>query len=84
LKVDWPIDIKPGELRCPHCFGKDIVPSKTRGIWDTFLASLGRIPRHCRSCGRRFHPTQKAIGRDAELRAEKESAQSGRQSNTGF
>ena len=26
-----------------------------RGIFDRLMAWLGRIPRHCRSCGKRFY-----------------------------
>jgi len=48
-------DIKHGELRCPRCFGKDIVPSMHRGLLDALMARLGRVPRHCRACGKRFH-----------------------------
>ena len=72
LKIDKPLDIRPGELRCPHCYGKDIVPSMPRGLWDALLNRLGRVPRHCRFCGRRFHPTVEEIRRDAALRAEAE------------
>jgi hypothetical protein len=45
----------PGEQRCPRCFGKDIVPSKPRGWRDAVMLAFGRIPRHCRFCGRRFY-----------------------------
>ena len=48
-------DIKPGELRCPRCFGKDVVPSKRRGFVDALMAQLGKVPRHCRFCGKRFY-----------------------------
>jgi hypothetical protein len=53
--VDKPIDMKPGELRCPRCFHKDIVPSLPRGWFDAFMGWLGRIPRHCRFCAKRFY-----------------------------
>ncbi len=26
-----------------------------RGLLDTLMAQLGRVPRHCRSCGKRFY-----------------------------
>lgn len=42
-------------LRCPRCFGKDIVPSQGRGLVDAVMAQLGRVPRHCRFCGKRFY-----------------------------
>jgi hypothetical protein len=47
--------LKPEELRCPRCFGKDIVPSKNRGLIDALMIHLGRVPRHCRFCGKRFY-----------------------------
>jgi len=43
------------ELRCPRCFGKDIVPSRPRGIVDALMTRFGRVPRHCRACGKRFY-----------------------------
>jgi DNA-directed RNA polymerase subunit RPC12/RpoP len=55
LEIYQPIDIKPGELRCPRCRGRDIVPSLPRGFKDAFMYQFSRIPRHCRSCGRRFY-----------------------------
>ncbi|MBZ5582530.1 MAG: hypothetical protein LAQ30_10075 [Acidobacteriia bacterium] len=55
LEVRDPIAIKPGEVRCPRCFSKDIVPSLPRGWLDSFMVAWGRIPRHCRACGRRFY-----------------------------
>jgi hypothetical protein len=53
--VDKPIQMVPGEPRCPRCFGKDIVPSMPRGWLDAVMGALKRIPRHCRSCGKRFY-----------------------------
>jgi len=53
--VDKPIQFVPGELRCPRCFGKDIVPSMPRGWRDSIMSTLGRIPRHCRFCEKRFY-----------------------------
>jgi DNA-directed RNA polymerase subunit RPC12/RpoP len=55
LEIHKPIDIKPGEVRCPRCRARDIVPSKPRGLKDDFMQGMGRIPRHCRSCGKRFY-----------------------------
>jgi transcriptional regulator NrdR family protein len=55
LEIDKPFEIKPGELRCPRCFGRDIVPSMPRGVGDAVMRRMGRIPRHCRSCGKRFY-----------------------------
>jgi hypothetical protein len=34
---------------------KDIVPSMPRGWRDAVMRTFGRIPRHCRSCERRFY-----------------------------
>jgi hypothetical protein len=53
--VDKDIQIVPGELRCPRCFGKDIVPSLPRGFLDALMHEIGRIPRHCRFCEKRFY-----------------------------
>ncbi len=50
-----PIHILPGELRCPRCFGKDIVPSIAQGVRDWVMRWAGKIPRHCRFCGKRFY-----------------------------
>jgi len=55
LQVNRPIQIKPGELRCPRCFALDIVPSMPRGFYDALMRRFHRIPRHCRACGRRFY-----------------------------
>ena len=55
LEVSTKIDIKPGELRCPRCFSKDVVDSAPRGFRDEFMAAWSRTPKHCRACGRRFY-----------------------------
>jgi hypothetical protein len=47
-------DIKPGEVRCPRCYGRDLVPSLPRGVRDAVMRWFGRVPRHCRFCERRF------------------------------
>jgi len=60
-------DIRPGELRCPRCFGKDIVPSMHRGLVDTLMAHFGRVPRHCRFCGKRFYAPSKAAEAESAL-----------------
>jgi hypothetical protein len=33
------------------------------------MSGMGRVPRHCRFCGKRFHPKPEKIERDAALRA---------------
>jgi hypothetical protein len=53
--VDEPLNIQPGDVRCPRCLGKDLVPSLPRGIWDSIMKEMGKVPRHCRSCGKRFY-----------------------------
>jgi len=55
MQVTVKIDLKSGDLRCPRCFGKDIVPSRPRGVWDALMARWGKIPRHCRFCEKRFY-----------------------------
>ena len=39
--VHEPIRVVPGEVRCPRCFGKDIVVSRSRGWWDVLLRENG-------------------------------------------
>jgi hypothetical protein len=53
--VDKPIRVLPGELRCPRCFGKDVVPETPHGLRDTVMQALRRSPRHCRFCECRFY-----------------------------
>jgi hypothetical protein len=53
LEIPQRIEIKP--VRCPRCRRADIVPSMPRGIADLFMESLGKVPQHCRSCGKRFY-----------------------------
>jgi len=61
MEVDIPIEIEPGQTRCPRCFGRDLVPSRRQGVLDGLMHRLGREPLHCRFCGRRFyHDPRKA------------------------
>ena len=53
--VNKPIQFVPGEVRCPRCFGKDIVNSMPRGWFDAAMRVFGRVPQHCRFCECRFH-----------------------------
>jgi len=53
--VDKPIRVLPGDVRCPRCFGKDLAPSMPRGWRDALMRVLGKVPRHCRFCERRFY-----------------------------
>jgi hypothetical protein len=55
LEIRKPTESRPEELRCPRCRGRDIVPSMPRGIVDMFMEGLGKVPRHCRSCAKRFY-----------------------------
>jgi hypothetical protein len=55
-----------------------------RGIWDAILRGAGRIPRHCRFCGRRFHAKIADVQSDTALREEIEKARSRDFSKTGF
>jgi len=55
-----------------------------RGIWDEILRARERLPRHCRSCGKRFHATLEAIKQDQALREEEDKTRSGGFLNTGF
>jgi DNA-directed RNA polymerase subunit RPC12/RpoP len=84
LKVNSTIEIRPGELRCPRCLSRDVAPSMPRGIWDDIMRGAGRIPRHCRYCGRRFHAKIEAIQRDTALRDEEVKARSSDFTETGF
>jgi transcription elongation factor Elf1 len=55
LEVYEPIQFKAGELRCPRCLSKDLVPSLPRGLLDAVMRGMHRIPRHCKACGKRFY-----------------------------
>jgi hypothetical protein len=59
--VSQQIEIKPGELRCPRCFGKDIVQSLPRSLLDKAMRRLNRVPRHCRACGKRFYVSKSRL-----------------------
>jgi transcription elongation factor Elf1 len=65
LRVKKPIDIRPEELRCPRCLRRDIVSSLPRGWKDALMQGFGRVPRHCRSCGKRFYARAQGPGGDA-------------------
>jgi len=56
------IDAKPEEIRCPRCHRRDIVPSLPRGIKDMFMEGLGKVPRHCRFCEKRFYVSAARVG----------------------
>jgi hypothetical protein len=63
---------------------KDVVPSMPRGLWDAIMEGAGRIPRHCRNCGKRFHATLEAVKRDQEIREETDKGRAGESTKTGF
>ncbi len=73
-----------GVLRCPRCTSRDIVPSKLHGLWDEIMSGAGRVPRHCRSCGKRFHVKLEAIERDLSIKREESKGRSGNVTETGF
>ncbi|MGP8247990.1 MAG: hypothetical protein ACLQVN_26190 [Bryobacteraceae bacterium] len=55
MEIRKPLEVKPGEVRCPRCFSRDLAPSKPRGLLDQVMLWFRRVPRHCRSCGNRFY-----------------------------
>jgi hypothetical protein len=55
VQVNVHIDLESGDLRCPRCFGKDLVFTASRGLLDAIMRRYGKIPRHCRFCGKRFY-----------------------------
>jgi len=55
LELRKQIEAKPDEIRCPRCHRRDIVPSMPRGVLDMFMEGLGKVPRHCRFCEKRFY-----------------------------
>jgi hypothetical protein len=66
LEIEQHLDIKPGDLRCPRCLRLDVVPSRPRGIADMFMEGLGKVPRHCRSCGKRFYVNRERLEDDSQ------------------
>jgi hypothetical protein len=48
------------------------------------MRGSGRLPRHCRSCGKRFHAKLEAIERDLAMREEGGKSGSGGFIETGF
>jgi hypothetical protein len=62
LEIRKKLEVKPGEVRCPRCFSRDLAPSKPRGLRDRMMLWFKRVPRHCRFCGKRFYVVGKPIG----------------------
>jgi hypothetical protein len=60
LEIQEPFEIKPGQVRCPRCFSRDLALSKPRGLFDAIMERFKRVPRHCRGCGKRFYVVGKA------------------------
>jgi phage FluMu protein Com len=54
LEISHIPEIKAGEIRCPRCYGIDVVPSRQRGVQDAVMRWMGREPRRCRFCEKRF------------------------------
>lgn len=69
LLVREQIVVKPGEIRCPRCKSKDVVSSGRAGLFDALMEGFGRVPRHCRACGRRFYVSQRNLAAAAEPRS---------------
>jgi hypothetical protein len=63
---------------------RDIVPSMPRGLWDVIMEGAGRVPRHCRYCGKRFHAKLEAVKRDLEIREEDDKGRTNEFTKTGF
>jgi len=63
LKIKDVPEVKPGEIRCPRCYGLDLVPSRPRGVFDAVMRWCGRVPRHCRFCAKRFFVTTEVLAR---------------------
>ena len=61
------VQSKPGEIRCPRCWGSDLVPSLPRGLLDLLMEQFERIPRHCRACGKRFYVRENDLAKIREL-----------------
>jgi hypothetical protein len=55
LQIAEQIEIKPGDLRCPRCFSKDLAESLPHGLKDALMRRFRRIPKHCRACAKRFY-----------------------------
>jgi len=63
VQVKVHIDLESGDLRCPRCFGKDVVSTTSRGLVDSLMRRFGKVPRHCRFCGKRFYVPMPAAAR---------------------
>ena len=61
MEINGIPEIKSGEIRCPRCYGRDVVPSRLRGVLDAVMRWLGRVPRHCRFCEKRFYVRAAAL-----------------------
>ena len=55
LSVDSSLKVELTVLRCPRCWGRDIVPSLPKGILDRVMKKLDRVPCQCRFCAHRFY-----------------------------
>ena len=63
---------------------RDLAPSMPTGLFDSLMRRIGRIPRHCRKCGKRFYAKLEAVRQDLALREQDEKARSGVFTDTGF
>jgi len=63
LRINKVPKIQPGEIRCPRCFGLDLISSQPRGPIDALMRALGREPYHCRFCEKRIFARVPAVRR---------------------
>ena len=68
MELDDELQSEPDGIRCPSCFRRDIVPSMPRGFFDRLMIRWGRIPRHCRACGKRFRVRASLIPQEEQGR----------------
>ena len=66
-------DIRPGEVRCPKCYSRDVASSLPHRRLDRLMIHFHRVPRQCRFCGHRFYVRQDRLKRRAKPGNEKPS-----------
>ncbi len=50
---------KQDKIRCPGCWGHDIVPARQGGFLDWLHKKALEVPVQCRFCGKRFYVLSK-------------------------
>ncbi len=63
---------------------RDLAPSKSTGLFDYIMRRTGRIPRHCRKCGKRVYTKLEVVRQYLALREQDEKTRSGVFTDTGF